>query len=107
MNKKFSGPGLSGDEPLSPEHTEVINLVVGHNRRAEPPARTAPKRDPAKTAAGKIVFRHVLETRSLTGLEPEQIAAACYYLDGVLFLPTGGAKVSRMFREKAKTLGIL
>jgi len=75
--------------------------------KPEPTARTAPKRDPAKTAAGKVVFHHVLETRSLAGLEREQIEAACYYLDGVLFLPTGGAKVSRMFREEAKKRGIL
>ena len=75
--------------------------------KPEPSARTAPKRDPAKTEAGRVIFNLVMRSNSVADLDKEQVTLACFYLDGLLFLPTGGAKVGRMIRERAKTLGVL
>lgn len=70
-------------------------------------ARTSPKRDPAKMAAGKIIFQQVMQTHTLDQLTREQIESACFFMDGQIFLPVGGAKASRLFRAEARKLGIL
>jgi hypothetical protein len=75
--------------------------------KPEPQSRTAPKRDPAKMASGKIVFLAVIAKKTVDGLTQAELENAIFYLDGSLFMPAGGGKASRMLRDEAKRRGVL
>jgi hypothetical protein len=59
-------------------------------------------------AGGKAVVLDIVAGRSKADeLTMESLNDAIYYLDGTLFLPTGGAKASRLLRKEAKKRGVL
>lgn len=73
-----------------------------------PPAVRGARRDPKRMAGGKAVMLDVIAGRSAVGeLTEQSMLDAIYYLDGTLFLPTGGAKASRALRAEAKKRGML
>lgn len=71
------------------------------------PPQQAKRRDPARNAAGKAVLAGVAAggSPSLVGLE--DLADAVYYLDGMLFVPSGMGKATRAVRAEAKKRGVL
>lgn len=71
-----------------------------------PPIST-PRRDPVRMKAGKVVFTEVIAGRDTGLLGLEDLRDAIYYLDGEMFLPTGGARASRALRKEAKRRGVL
>jgi hypothetical protein len=77
------------------------------------PPQTAPKRDPKRTAAGKAVLARIVAssppnfTPILKDLSDATISDAIYYLDGLLFLPSGTGKAARLLRAEAKKRGVL
>lgn len=72
------------------------------------PPQQAKRRDPKRTAAGKAVLADIAKGASdaaLIGLEDLQ--DAIYYLDGILFIPSGMGKAARAVRAAAKRRGVL
>ncbi len=68
---------------------------------------SAPRRDPKRMKAGKTVFTSVIAGHDTALLGLEDLQDSIYYLDGEMFLPTGGARASRALRKEAKKRGVL
>lgn len=71
------------------------------------PPQTRPARNPVRNRAGRAVFQKVIAGHDTGLLGLEDVSDAIYYLDGEIFLPTGGARASRALRKEAKKRGVL
>lgn len=71
------------------------------------PPQQAKRRDPARNTAGKAVLATVAKGHSPSLLGLEDLTDAIYYLDGMLFVPSGTGKAVRALRSEAKRRGVL